>query len=218
MKTVFSSLLFSLFFIGTVSAQTSSPQPEPDFLTGKGLLFKFDGLANLGLNSFSGGVGFKYKIGEEAWLRHIITLSSSRYNPHQQVGTNNEYFNLNLGLSTDYIIDLYKRDNLKPYYGAGFSLSTGLTDNYSKNPSGEYSNVSNYYSAGIVGLVGIEYFIKDNISLSAEYQLGAGFSYTENKTEMTSKPTNIKTKTFSIPTRGFYLNTSSFGLVASFYL
>ncbi|MBN8706741.1 MAG: outer membrane beta-barrel protein [Bacteroidetes bacterium] len=218
MKTVFSSLLFSLFFIGTVSAQTPAPQTEPDFLTGKGLLFKFDGLANLGLNSFSGGVGLKYKIGEEAWLRHIVIVSTSRYNPKQSVGRETEYFNLNLGLSTDYIIDMYKRNNLKPYYGAGFSLSTGLTDNYSKNPSGEYSNVANYYSAEIVGLVGIEYFVKDNISLSAEYQLGAGFSYTENKTEMTSKPSNEKTKTFSIPTRGFYLNTSSFGLVASFYL
>lgn len=218
MKTVFASFLFVLVFAGTVSAQTPSPQSEPDFLTGKGLLFKFDGLANLGLNSFSGGVGLKYKIGEEAWLRHIISVSANRYNPHQQVGNNSEYFNLNLGLSTDYIIDMYKRDNLKPYYGAGFSLSTGMTDNFTKNPSTEYTNTANSYSAEIVGLIGIEYFVKDNISLSAEYQLGAGFSYTENKTEFTSKPSTTKTKTFSIPTRGFYLNTSSFGLVASFYL
>jgi len=209
---------FIFFLLGGVCVIQAQPQPEPDFLTGKGLLFKFDGLANLGLNSFSGGAGIKYKIGEETWLRYILSLSANRSNPHGSTGVESKYSNYTLQLSTDYIVDMYKRDKLKPYYGAGFDFMIGNSYTLNENPMNKYISNSNSYSAGVSGLIGIEYFVKDNISLSAEYNLGFGFQYTENKSESTNKDRQLKTKTFSIPTRGFYLNTSSFGLVASFYL
>ncbi|MCA0445129.1 MAG: outer membrane beta-barrel protein [Bacteroidetes bacterium] len=209
---------FIFFLIGSVWATQVQAQAESDFLTGKGLLFKFDGLANLGLNSFSGGAGLKYKIGEEAWLRHIVSLSANRANPHGTKGVEGKNSNYTLQLSSDFIMDMYKRDKLKPYYGAGIDLMVGNSYNLSENPMNKYTSNSNSYSAGITGLIGIEYFVKDYISLSAEYNLGFGFQYTENKSESTNKERQLKTKSFSIPTRGFYLNTSSFGLVASFYL
>lgn len=215
MKSTFASLLFYLFLMGTVSAQSS--QSEPDFLTGKGLLFKFEGLSNLNLNSFSGGIGFKYTIDESTWLRHILSISSSRQNPHHR-GNETKGSQLGFNLNTDYIIDMAKREQLKPFWGGGFNVGYRNYYDLSESNLSKNENNRNSYSFGIGGLIGVEYYVKENISLSAEYNVNLVFAYTEQFSESTNKPAGIKSKTFFISERGLYLNTSSFGLVASFYL
>ena len=169
----------------------------------KALLFEFSGLANLGANSFNGGIGAKYFLSQDMAIRGGFQVASiSEDYPFQGTGgADGEAFASSFGISAAIEFHLNTK-RVSPYYGGGVGLSFTSTESKSTvaNPDNQVtikndSNGEFGYFAGtqieVFGLLGAEVFILDNFSLAAEYRLG--FSSLSRKDEEVTQGTQTTT-------------------------
>jgi len=188
MNKIFTIVIVLLISL-TVSAQSESD--TTDFFTGKTLLFKFNGLSNLSLSNFNGGIGLKRR----SWL---FEKAFSR------VSFDYQYFNSNHSNSSypvskyeatnfmeDVIFYFNRRSDIRPYLGLGFrsgvSVGKNETDRYESH---DWREVRSIVLAGR-GIVGFEYFWKENVTFSAEYLGEGSFTYGEQLYEFLDKPTGL---------------------------
>ena len=202
----YSLILFLVIGIYNLSYSQEKVE-ENDFLDGKVLLFHLSGLSDLNLESINGGRGISYKISDNIYHRNIINMNSHKgYMDNSYKSSENMFYSL--FLKSDFINILKMRGTFRPYWGYGFQLGYSRSK-FTDSDSGGSSSVqsSSAYSMGVDGLLGIEYFVKDNISITAEYI--ALLNYNFNDSNAGSNKLNWKNINY---------NQDSFGLIIAFYL
>jgi hypothetical protein len=158
----------------------------------KGVLFSFSGLANLGAGTYEGGIGLKLYLSDYMAVRGIVLVSLYSTNTPANPGTGRIGID---GTSSDNTfgvggaIELHlTKSRISPYIGGGVVFSTRSTE----NNGGPYTaaagttiiqtttkNANGMTMIKVGALGGVEYFVTNGVSLSAEYQLG--LIYTSNK-------------------------------------
>jgi opacity protein-like surface antigen len=180
----------------------------------KGLLFEFSGLNFLNANAYQGGIGMKLFMSDYTAVRGIVrfVLASETIPANPAIGqgsidgtrTANEF-----GVGAALEIHLTK-GRVSPYIGGGVFFGLASTD--SKNPvtgtgtliqpetknagTGETINGITYYGGSMIQvgvLIGVEYYVTNGISLSAEYQLGFT-SMAQKDEEITASGITLTTK------------------------
>jgi opacity protein-like surface antigen len=183
------AILFTiLILVGSISfGQDITPGPSAG---SKGMLFAFDGLALIRAGAYQGGFGAKLYLSDYMAVRGMLKfgLNSSK-TPANAVGQAD-------GSSSDNIfgvggaIELHlTKSRISPYIGAGIIFSTESTDTIPSGAAGfqtTYKNINGSTSIGIGALLGVEYYVTNGVSLSAEYQVG--FTSTSYKDVEVSRP------------------------------
>jgi opacity protein-like surface antigen len=188
----------------------------------KAVLFSFSGLSNLGANNFDGGAGIKFFLTSPMALRFGVmvnvagTTTPAPTTPANPVGIDGTTSNTSFGVEAALEYHL-TTSRLSPYMGGGvgFSMSTNERKPYAgpalagtvlyqedyKNEAGAATTL-NFFA-----LMGVEYFIVDAISLSAEYRLGYNISTPKDEeyTPAVANPTTVTRKGTS--SHSLYLNS-----------
>lgn len=203
-----------LYFLLTINGYSQSDSLSGDFWNNKILHFRFKGLSDLNLNSFDGGIGFSVRLSTSSVVRSMVSFRNS-----VEVSDNNFNFRTgnqsikSIGIHVDYLAFGNMRSSFRPYWGIGgglfgSNLNYKLTDeSFAQN---EFYMLGIYLSLNLIS--GVEYFVKDNITLSAEYVLFSGFEYSESGSHRPS--IDLRERGFG---RVWKMGISSLGLTASFY-
>jgi opacity protein-like surface antigen len=157
----------------------------------KGFLFSFSGLANLGAGTYEGGFGAKLYLSDYMAVRGMVqfALLSTKTPASPGVGQADGSTSDNTFGAGGAIELHFTKSRISPYFGAGIMFSTRSTE--SKAPGTAIyqttiKNANGETSISIGALLGIEYYVTNGVSLSAEYQLG--FTSTSNKDVEVSTP------------------------------
>jgi opacity protein-like surface antigen len=156
------------------------------------LLFSFGGLSDMSLGNFDGGpatgIGFKlYNAAGTMAVRPMVMfgIDNTEDDPGVEGVTGAKEKITGYGAMIDLIKPLVKA-NLAPYVGAGAGYmvvkdrneSAYLTDG--GDPDIDETTISGFTVRGILG---VEWFVKKNVSVSGEYRL----SFTSGKGEVKSQ-------------------------------
>jgi len=177
----------------------------------KAVLFSFDGLSTLRANSFDGGVGMKFFLTPPMALRFGVQVGMSGsttpapVTPALPVSIDGTTSSTTIGAEAALEYHL-TTSRLSPYMGGGvgFSMSTNERKPYAgpaaagtvlyqetyKNEAGANTTINFFV------LMGVEYFIVDAVSLSAEYRLGYNLSNPKDEeyTPAVANPTTVTRK------------------------
>lgn len=177
----------------------------------KALLFTFSGLDNLNANSFDGGFGAKYYLSPSMALRGGLQFASASEdnpaNPPSGVqAQDGEISGTRVGISG--ALEFHGgAGRVTPMWGVGAAISIASTER--KNPNfgpasdqvivknsanGENINGLNFAGGSqmdLFALLGAEFFIVKEASLSTEYRLG--FSKISRKDQETTQGPNTST-------------------------
>lgn len=186
MKKTLMVILSFLLIVGSTLGQTKFvPHQKGD----GAVLFRFDGLSDLGLGSYQGGVGYKRFINDNTAIRAAVDLYfynekiswGPENNPEGYVGEDGK------DKETKIFFDValekhHNKGKVDPYYGGG--LEFGITRTKFIEPvsgpqgtaltAGEVKNDLDGNAATrfeIYGLFGLEYAINSMLTLAAEYHL-----------------------------------------------
>jgi hypothetical protein len=180
-------VLFAIIIF--VSSLALSGSDNPGSSAGnKGVLFQFSGLNALGAGAYNGGFGAKYFLSDLMAVRGVICLglSSSKIpaNPGAgQVGADGESSSNVFGVGGGIELHLTK-NRISPYFGGAVMLTTKSTENKTSDvaatPAGISQTVTKnqggYTQFSFGGIVGVEYYLTDGVSLSAEYLVGVALN------------------------------------------
>ncbi|MGA3288079.1 MAG: outer membrane beta-barrel protein [Bacteroidota bacterium] len=202
------AILFTiLILVGSMSfGQDIAPGPSAG---SKGFLFSFDGLAALRANSYLGGFGAKLYLSDYMAVRGMVQFALlSTKNPPSPLPAG--WISVDATSSDNTFgvggaIELhFTKSRISPYFGAGIMFSTRSTESKSGNagPAGSIltqttiknvdanGNPTGYTQISIGALLGVEYYVTNGVSLSAEYQLGfTSNSYKDAERTTTGTPT-----------------------------
>ena len=168
-------LIFPLSLLGQDSSSDTT-----DYFTGKTLIFQVNGLSNLRLEKFSGGLGMITKFRKDIKWRRGVGIEFHKSDNYFGEKTSYEY--RSMSVIDDFIYYFRKRENIRPYWGIGFSA--GISETYVINQveSVFYDRRATREIFGTArGFMGLEYFYSNMISFSAEYLVDGYFGYSENK-------------------------------------
>ncbi|GEM_PF-3492935 len=209
MKKFLAVLVAVVMLCGVVSTQD---MPAGNKEGAKSLNFTFGGLGAFGLNGTgpAGGLGVSYFLSSDAAVRLGLQVglksATLPFNPPAnnptQTGSDGDYSELNLGLGADYLMYMSGASSrVKPYMGAGVGIS--LASNSGKAPvatggtAGEITNgtAADYaglaipssvagLTFGLAGIAGAEFYLYNEISLSAEYRLNLFSLTSKSDTEI----------------------------------
>ena len=236
MKEIIRSVFFFLIVFFSINAQENSEIPS---LKGKYAL-QFRITENFTLSSFQGAIfSGKYCFTDYSSIRLGVSVSSSTFDDEASQNSLNSQNNVsiitdsngeetayNYGFSLQYIYNLKATEDILFFTGFGpfFNLRNSEKEIINSRTPTAYTNNSNSSrtqkttSIGVEALCGIEWFVKSNISISAEY--GIGFSYNHTKSDETrfENDTNSSVTLSSNSTRNSYLvNASNINFGVSFY-
>ncbi|RPI04428.1 MAG: hypothetical protein EHM64_09955 [Ignavibacteriae bacterium] len=179
MKKYFAFLLI-LILVGSASYGQEAVTGQS---AGKiGILFAFNGLANLGAGSYQGGFGAKLCLSDYMAVRGMLQLGiASQTIPNAGPnGTDGKKSASSLGIGGAVELHLTK-GRISPYIGGGLLFSTTSTEQtlnqgtIKNNLGGETVSGQNFQagtSIMIGGIIGVEYYVTNGVSLSAEYLVG----------------------------------------------
>ena len=182
MKKVLILALAVIFVCGLASAQDVMPAAKAG---SKSLNFTFGGLGAFGLTPTgpSGGVGMSYFLNSDAAVRVGLQVRSTSSTvpanpPTGQTGTDGSRSAFTLGIAGDYLMYM-NAGRVRPYWGGGVLLSLNSNDakpaviggGGQSEDKNDQANGPTGLTFGISGIMGAEFFIYNELSLSAEYQL-----------------------------------------------
>jgi len=218
MKKIFLIMVIVAFHASLLSQDAE--EKKTDNIKGKNaILFNFDGF---NLNSFNGGFGWK------KWISNSIAVNSKfkillskeekeRTDELSGSESRQKSFELTFGIEKH----LQKNNKLSPYIGGQLGVSyEEINNKIIPNKALYYSRFDDSYkneserkllSMTIQIIFGIEYYLKENISLSGQYSFGSCFGVGEEKTV-----TNIVDGIQDISKTRFGIGSSS--LILSIYL
>jgi hypothetical protein len=188
MKRLFFALLISLC-ASLLFSQEMSEIKNNDLINKNALIFTFNGFH---LNSANGGIGWKKWTRENRAINATLeVIASMEQKDAGQELTGAEVTQIDIQLTGGVEKRFPIRHRLSPYLGALFGLGYDKLINKIK-PSerlswsmfdSEYRSETKttlyYCSAHFV--VGVEYFFRNNLSLSGQYQLGGDYRFGEEK-------------------------------------
>jgi opacity protein-like surface antigen len=200
MKKLLFILVAILVFVGSWAlGQEAVPGPAA---ASKGVLFSFSGLSELGAGKYEGGFGLKLYLSDYMAVRGMVQFGlSSTTTPANPsaggIGADGSSSDNLFGVGGAIELHLTK-NRISPYVGAGVMFSTRSTESkptaYASTGGTIHQtttkNADGYTQIKIGVLAGVEYFITDGVSLSAEYQLGfISTSYKDEEVTTTGSPT-----------------------------
>jgi len=187
-------ILLVILLMGTF---TFSQEFNPPVKGEKAMLFGFSGLGFLGVLEYQGGYGYKMFLSNSMALRMALMLNYNNTKfPYTEapntIGENG--YDKTFGIGTELAIEIHKGGGrIDPYFGLGggfFQTTTKFANpataatggtivqptwkNLQTGPAG--MNFNAFF------LLGMEYYITDNLSLAGEYHFG--FDYTAALTEV----------------------------------
>ena len=150
----------------------------------RGIIFTFSGLSSLGASSYKLGSANNenvYGIGFKKYLSSgDVAIRPGLVFYHESENTDSETENYTgaknsstaFGFTVDYLKEL-NQEKITPFIGGGL----GYIKKSSKNETGHYENddpiISEESASAFLlrGIIGVEVYLRKNISLSGEYQL-----------------------------------------------
>jgi len=228
MKKLFLAVVTVVLLFGFASAQDINPAIHAGAKSlnftfgGLGVLgLGSAGLATVNVPNFVPGFGASYFLNNEAALRlglqvAIPSQTSPANPPPGKPGTDATTSAFGLGVGADYLM-YTNSGRVRPYMGAGLYLVTGSTDQKTgtgtldgtgfiqaetKNAAVNINGTT--YQAGtafgLQAILGAEFFIYNEISVSAEYDLNifnvlsqADQTFTQGTTSVTTKSPSVTT-------------------------
>lgn len=182
MKKFLAAVLAVVMMCGVVMAQDA---PAGNQAGAKSMNFTFGGLGAFGLTGTgpAGGVGLTYFLSSDAAVRLGLQVGTTSTKTPSAISGNSdrEQSTFDLGLGADYLMYM-GGGRVKPYMGAGVGVTLG-SSNDKKSVAGtpaagtilEISNVrggSDGLGLSVAAIAGAEFYLYNEISLSAEYRLG----------------------------------------------
>lgn len=149
-----------------------------------GVLFSFNGLNNLSLQNYDGGIGAKYFLDQNLAFRVGLRLNGTSRTTPIDLGTDQEgldgaFSSMNFGLSGAVEYHL-KNQRVSPFVGGGLRLLMSSAEEtqpvkWNVNSTITTTRLKVETSGGLTyavfGMAGLEIFLTKYMSLSAEYQL-----------------------------------------------
>lgn len=199
-----------------VVANFAVAQDMPAIKSGaKSLNFTFGGFGGFGLTGTGpmGGVGMSYFLSNDAAVRLGLQVGTQSVKipanpPAGQTGTDGDGSELLVGLGLDYLM-YGGSGRVRPYFGGGIGVTFG-NNSYKLPvvPAGAQTEVKNDpappgalgftgitgVTFGVSGVLGAEFFLYNELSLSAEYRLNLISINSPADMEVTSGSTTITTK------------------------
>jgi len=220
MKKFLTVLVASMLVTCSVLAQNSVTAGS------KSLNFTFGGFGGFGMSGTGplAGVGASFFLTSRSAIR--IGLQASIYNETEpanpgpnQTGKDGEISTLTLGVSADYLMYMGSATSrLRPYLGAGISFEmitdTRKNDVIDPTPQTETKGIGAGTNLGLKGILGAEFFLYPELSISAEYSLNLYRMYSPADLEVTSGSTTTTRKQTSSNT---ILGFGSAGAAIHFY-
>ncbi len=227
-----------LFALVALFGSTRAQDVKPAVSAGsKSLDFTFTGLGVFGIgpSGVAGGLGASYFLTADAAVRvglQVLNASSSTpaNPPAGSTGTDGSQSAFQLGLGADYLMYMTgATSRIRPYMGAGVQFGIGSTNSknavlaptvqteFKNRASGESINGTTYYGGmtfSARAIMGAEFFLYPELSLSAEYQLNLINLTSGADQEMIQGPTTVTTKSGSTTT---LLGFSTAGAILHFY-
>jgi len=204
MKKVLVLAVAIAMIFGLASAQDVVPVAK----TGsKSLNFTFGGLGAFGINPSgpNGGIGVSYFLNSDAAIRAGLQLGlATTSTPANPSGTDGSTSSLTLGIAGDYLMYM-NAGRVRPYMGAGIHFTTQSSDTkYVVNGPGtqDEQKGGTPTTFGLAGIIGAEFFIYSELSLSAEYQLNI-ISLTSTSDLTNSNPSSTQKGGSSLNILGF---------------
>ncbi len=170
-------VVMAVILVASVAMAQDAPAAKMGAKTAN---FTFGGLGTFGIGAAGagGGIGVSYFIADDAALRLGLNVGMGSTSTPAAVTGNSEgkSSTMDIGLGVDYL--MYSgTGRLRPYMGAGIGITMGSsTIEPSVTPAinGEVTKTTNGRGIdglgfGISGIVGAEFFLYNEISLSAEY-------------------------------------------------
>ncbi len=188
MKRLYFALLISLCTSLVFSQELLTIKNE-DLINKNALMFNFNGF---NLNSVNGAIGWKKwtRGNESASAALQIMASKEKKDAGQEVnGAEISQIDLQLAGSIEKRFPIEHR--LSPYLGGRFGIglekiinkmkpSERLSWSYFDSDYRSETQTALYYVAAYF-VVGVEYFFRNNLSLSGQYQVGGDFRWGEEK-------------------------------------
>jgi opacity protein-like surface antigen len=176
MKKVLIAALAVLMVFGLAVAQDVNPAIHAG---AKSMNFTFNGLGNFGIGPTgpNAGIGGSYFLSNDAAVRAglqvgLSTTSTPANAPTGTTGTDGSTSSFSFGIAADYLMYM-NAGRVRPYWGAGLNFSTTTSDvKYATvGATQDEQQGGTPTTFGLAGIMGAEFFIYSEISLSAEYQL-----------------------------------------------
>jgi hypothetical protein len=205
MKKLTILVVAAIVIAGSLSAQDVRPVLKSG---AKSLNFTFGGFGAFGLGGagVSGGLGMSFFTSSDAafrlGLQAALNSSKTPWNDFTPNGTNpgtdGTSSSTLLGLGVDYLMYMNAMTpRVKPYWGLGIEVTSQSSDvkpSLSANPGNgavtetKNGNTGDGLSLGAAGILGAEFFLYSELSLSAEYRLNL-FSLTSRADKVVSSKT-----------------------------
>lgn len=191
MKRTITMAIAVLVLSGVMYAQEFQPAVKAG---AKSLNFTFGGFGAFGLGAagVNGGISGSYFLNQETALRiGLQVFSNSTKTPWNGIaaGSDGTSSVFGLGIGADYLMYMNAlTPRVRPYLGAGigFTMQSSDVKPALASPPGNGTLTETKGSAtgdgtafGVLGIIGAEFFLYPEISLSAEYQLNL-FSLSSN--------------------------------------
>jgi hypothetical protein len=165
-----------IYIIGLCLTTTAFAQKTEIGKGSKAVCFTFNGLSNLGLGTINGGIGGKYWISNDKAVMPIFLFGLNSTTVQAPTGmTNDNNSILEFGLRVNLEIHKPISNSISPYYGFGIGFrsisNTRKPSIPTSNPTAGITQETKSSETTFIvgGLIGIEFFIRKNISLSGHY-------------------------------------------------
>jgi hypothetical protein len=197
MKLQLSILLF-LLFTGLLFSQTENSEQSKSSETENVWALQFQILDNFQLSTFEGSaISLKKVLSDCSSLRFGVSINTAISDLDEENKTtiaknSQKYDQVSLNISSLYLWNTPIKNDVSAYCGIGPTLSFGHYKTTSKNEGfsdetyimTENITTENTFGIGVSGVVGVEWFVKDNISILGEYETIAIYNFTKTKTEI----------------------------------
>ncbi len=161
-------------------------------LQNKHWALQFHIASNFSITSFQGSlISLKRQFSEHSALRFGVSFGSnisnldadSRVFPADTIQSKNNMKSngLTLGIVTQYICYSTIDEDIVAYYGAGPRLSIMHSKHDTESLNNDQTTRTQSWGAGLNGVFGVEWFVKKNLSLSAEYTGSVDYNYSNQK-------------------------------------
>ena len=189
MKKTITGVLIILLLSTFSFSQEFNPPVKGD----KAMLFGFSGLGFLGVLEYQGGFGYKMFLSDNMAMRMALILNYNNDNiPFKDAQGNDgiDGYDKTFGIGSEIAFEKHKSyGKIDPYMGLGGSFFMTTTELGAGVPAGANQPTLKNQIGGDAGmnlgaffLLGMEYYITDNLSLAGEYHFG--FDYTMALTEV----------------------------------
>lgn len=198
----------------------------------KAVLFSFSGLSNLGANDFDGGAGMKFFVTSPMALRFGVQVgisgTTTPANPDaNEIGVDGSTSSTSFGLEAALEYHLTST-RLTPYLGggAGFTMTTNESKPAETGPANQplyQTTTKNRLNSGagtsfnVFALMGVEYFIVNEISLAAEYRLGYSILSPKDEEVSSNRPGSVTVTSKGVSSHDLFLNSAGFLTLAVYF-